>query len=97
MSKKYIDLAALLQVRFIDFNFVSSIQQFVLQHKNKNPTLNLIFLKCHANILDLCSKFLEAANKYNEVSLLPNISEEGNVRAKTNTILCAILAPDGKI
>ncbi|CAF5131693.1 unnamed protein product, partial [Rotaria magnacalcarata] len=50
---------------------------------------------CYARILDYKRKFVEAAQRYNELSLKSIVSSEERMRALNNALICAILAPAG--
>jgi COP9 signalosome complex subunit 4 len=50
---------------------------------------------CYARILDYKRKFVEAAQRYNELSLKSIVSGEERMRALDNALICAILAPAG--
>ena len=55
----------------------------------------LDFQACYARILDYKRKFVEAAQRYNELSLKSIISDGERTKALNNALICAILAPAG--
>ncbi len=50
---------------------------------------------CYARILDYKRKFVEAAQRYNELSLKSIVSGEERMKALDNALICAILASAG--
>lgn len=57
--------------------------------------LYVFFQACYARILDYKRKFVEAAQRYNELSLKSVVSNEERLKALDNALICAILAPAG--
>jgi len=55
----------------------------------------IIYKACHARILDYRRKYLEAGQKYHEMSLIEDISPPERVTALEKAIHCALLAPAG--
>ena len=65
-----------------------------------NPILSckssqIIYKACHARILDHRRKYLEAGQKYHEMSLMEEISDVDRTQALEKAIHCALLAPAG--
>lgn len=50
---------------------------------------------CYARILDYRRKFVEAAQRYNELSLRSIVNSDERMKALNNAMICAILAPAG--
>lgn len=61
-------------------------------NKNENK---IIYKACHARILDGRRKYLEASQKYHEMSLMESIGECERKVALEKSIHCALLAPAG--
>ena len=57
--------------------------------------INFFLQACYARILDYKRKFVEAAQRYNELSLKSIVSGEERMKALDNALICAILAPAG--
>jgi len=55
----------------------------------------IIYKACHARILDHRRKYLEAGQKYHEMSLMEEISDVDRTQALEKAIHCALLAPAG--
>jgi COP9 signalosome complex subunit 4 len=55
----------------------------------------LMFSLCQARILDSQRSFLEASSKYYDVSLETIVAEDERLRALSQSIVCAVLAPAG--
>jgi len=51
---------------------------------------------CYARVLDYRRKFIEAAQRYNELSYRSIISEEERMAALKNALICTVLASAGK-
>jgi COP9 signalosome complex subunit 4 len=51
---------------------------------------------CYARVLDYRRKFIEAAQRYNELSYRALIAEEERVTALKNALICTILASAGQ-
>ncbi|CAF1059776.1 unnamed protein product, partial [Didymodactylos carnosus] len=67
----------------------------LLQSETKNEELQILYKACYARILDYKRKFIEAAQRYNELSLKSIVSADERLRALNNALICAILAPAG--
>jgi COP9 signalosome complex subunit 4 len=55
----------------------------------------IIYKACHARILDGRRKYLEASQKYHEMSLMEDIQKDERTAALEKSIHCALLAPAG--
>jgi len=66
-----------------------------LVSQSKNKEYQIRYKACHARILDYRRKYLEAGQKYHEMSLMPEISSGERVQALEKAIHCALLAPAG--
>jgi len=55
----------------------------------------IIYKACHARILDGRRKYLEASQKYHEMSLMEDIQKDERAAALEKSIHCALLAPAG--
>ena len=51
---------------------------------------------CYARVLDYRRKFIEAAQRYNELSYRPIIHESERLTALRNALICTVLAPAGQ-
>ncbi|CAF3250381.1 unnamed protein product [Rotaria socialis] len=67
----------------------------LLQNDTRDEQLQILYRACYARILDYKRKFVEAAQRYNELSLKSIVSSEERMRALNNALICAILAPAG--
>lgn len=68
----------------------------LLQSETKNEQLQVYFKVCYARVLDFRRKFIEAAQRYNELSYRTIISESERLHALQNAMLCTILASAGQ-
>jgi len=59
------------------------------------PDLQVKYKLCYAKLLDFRKKFLEAARRYQELSLEPRLSLAEQNELLRHSILCAIIAPAG--
>ena len=62
----------------------------------KNEKLLILFKVCYARVLDYRRKFIEAAQRYNELSYNPLVHEEERMEALRHALICAILASAGQ-
>ncbi|CAF4921423.1 unnamed protein product, partial [Rotaria sp. Silwood1] len=67
----------------------------LLQNETRDEELQILYRACYARILDYKRKFVEAAQRYNELSLKSIVSGEERMKALDNALICAILAPAG--
>ena len=56
-----------------------------------------MFQVCYARVLDYRRKFIEAAQRYNELSYKTIVAEEERMTALRNALICTILAYAGKL
>ncbi|CAD5122598.1 DgyrCDS11010 [Dimorphilus gyrociliatus] len=59
--------------------------------------LQIYYKACYAKVLDYRRKFIEAAQKYNELSYKTEVDEPERMRALRNAIVCTILAKAGQV
>ncbi|CAG0889535.1 unnamed protein product [Darwinula stevensoni] len=69
----------------------------LLQAESKNEQLQIYYKVCYARVLDYRRKFIEAAQRYNELSYRGVIAESERMTALKNALICTILAAAGKI
>lgn len=69
----------------------------LLQNETKNEQLKIRYKVCYAQVLDYRRKFLEAAQRYNELSYRNEIHETERIKAVEKAIICVILAPAGQL
>ncbi|KAH7975938.1 hypothetical protein HPB52_006815 [Rhipicephalus sanguineus] len=67
----------------------------LLQAETKNEQLQIYYKVCYARVLDYRRKFIEAAQRYNELSYKPIIHEDERMTALRNALICTILASAG--
>nr|CAB3232900.1 COP9 signalosome subunit 4 [Phallusia mammillata] len=68
----------------------------LLQNETSNEQLQIHYKVCYARVLDYRRKFIEAAQRYNELSYKSAIHETERTRALEKALHCAILAPAGQ-
>jgi COP9 signalosome complex subunit 4 len=68
----------------------------LLQNESKSEELQVMYKVCYARVLDFRRKFIEAAQRYNELSYRPIIAEEERLTALRNALICTVLAPAGQ-
>ncbi|KAL3877789.1 hypothetical protein ACJMK2_035439 [Sinanodonta woodiana] len=68
----------------------------LLQAESNNDTLQILYKACYARVLDCRRKFIEAAQRYNELSYKSVIAEEEKMTALKNALICTILASAGQ-
>ena len=68
----------------------------LLQNETKDEKLQIHYKVCYARVLDYRRKFLEAAQRYNELSYKTAIHETERTKALEKALNCAILAPAGQ-
>lgn len=68
----------------------------LLQAESKDEQLQIYYKVCYARVLDYRRKFIEAAQRYNELSYRTIIHEEERMRALKNALICTILASAGQ-
>lgn len=75
----------LILINFFDF----------VKTESKNEKLQICYKVCYARVLDYRRKFIEAAQRYNELSYKPIISEDERKTALKNALICTVLASAG--
>jgi len=68
----------------------------LLQAESKNEELQIQYKVCYARVLDYRRKFIEAAQRYNELSYRTIIHESERKTALQNALHCTILASAGQ-
>lgn len=68
----------------------------LLQAESNNEQLQIYYKVCYARVLDYRRKFIEAAQRYNELSYRTIIQEEERMTALKNALICTILASAGQ-
>lgn len=69
----------------------------MLQAQTKNEQLQVHYKVCYARVLDSRRKFIEAAQRYNELSYKNIVHETERMECLKKAMICAILASAGKI
>ncbi|KAK7507736.1 hypothetical protein BaRGS_00000701 [Batillaria attramentaria] len=68
----------------------------LLQADTKNEELQIHYKACYARVLDFRRKFIEAAQRYNELSYKTIVAEGERLTALRNALICTILASAGQ-
>jgi len=68
----------------------------ILQSETKNEQLQIMHKVCYARVLDYRRKFIEAAQRYNELSYRTIVHEDERMQALKNALICAVLASAGQ-
>ncbi|XP_014207002.1 COP9 signalosome complex subunit 4 [Copidosoma floridanum] len=68
----------------------------LLQAESKNEQLQIYYKVCYARVLDYRRKFIEAAQRYNELSYRTIIHEDERMTALRNALMCTVLASAGQ-
>ncbi|XP_053995159.1 COP9 signalosome complex subunit 4 [Hylaeus anthracinus] len=68
----------------------------LLQAESKNEQLQIYYKVCYARVLDYRRKFIEAAQRYNELSYRSIIHEDERMTALRNALICTVLASAGQ-
>ncbi|CAG2167748.1 unnamed protein product [Oppiella nova] len=68
----------------------------LLQAETTNEQLQVMHKVCYARVLDYRRKFIEAAQRYNELSYRTIIHEDERMTALKNALICTILASAGQ-
>lgn len=68
----------------------------LLQNETKNEQLQIHYKVCYARVLDYRRKFIEAAQRYNELSYRTSIHESERMNALEKALHCTILASAGQ-
>ncbi|XP_019876196.1 COP9 signalosome complex subunit 4 [Aethina tumida] len=68
----------------------------LLQAESTNEQLQIYYKVCYARVLDYRRKFIEAAQRYNELSYRVIVREDERMRALRNALVCTVLASAGQ-
>lgn len=68
----------------------------LLQAESKDEKLQIYYKVCYARVLDYRRKFIEAAQRYNELSYRTIIAEDERTTALRNALICTVLASAGQ-
>lgn len=68
----------------------------LLQAETKNEELHVLYKVCYARVLDYRRKFIEAAQRYNELSYRTIVDEDERMTALKNALICTVLASAGQ-
>lgn len=68
----------------------------LLQAESRNEQLQIYYKVCYARVLDYRRKFIEAAQRYNELSYRTIIHEDERMTALRNALICTVLASAGQ-
>ncbi|XP_041363453.1 COP9 signalosome complex subunit 4-like [Gigantopelta aegis] len=68
----------------------------LLQADSQNEKLQIHYKACYARVLDFRWKFIEAAQRYNELSYKTIVAEDERLTALKNALICTILASAGQ-
>ncbi|XP_002153955.4 COP9 signalosome complex subunit 4 isoform X1 [Hydra vulgaris] len=63
---------------------------------SENEKLDILYRVCYARVLDYRRKFIEAAQRYNELSYNTRVHETERMEALRHALICTILASAGK-
>uniref|UniRef100_A0A8C4R3L4 COP9 constitutive photomorphogenic homolog subunit 4 (Arabidopsis) n=1 Tax=Eptatretus burgeri TaxID=7764 RepID=A0A8C4R3L4_EPTBU len=68
----------------------------LLQNESTNEQLQIHYKVCYARVLDYRRKFIEAAQRYNELSYKSIVAEKERMEALKHALHCTILASAGQ-
>lgn len=68
----------------------------MLQAETKNEELQVMYRVCYARVLDYRRKFIEAAQRYNELSYRTIVDEGERMTALKKALICTVLASAGQ-
>lgn len=68
----------------------------MLQAETKNEQLQVMYKVCYARVLDYRRKFIEAAQRYNELSYRTIVDEHERMTALKKALICTVLASAGQ-
>lgn len=68
----------------------------LLQAETKSEELQVLYKVCYARVLDYRRKFIEAAQRYNELSYRSIVDEGERMTALKNALICTVLASAGQ-
>lgn len=68
----------------------------ILQADTKDEKLQILYKVCYARVLDYRRKFIEAAQRYNELSYRTIVDEGERMTALKKALICTVLASAGQ-
>lgn len=68
----------------------------MLQTETKSENLQILYKVCYARVLDYRRKFIEAAQRYNELSYRSEVDEDERLVALKKALICTVLASAGQ-
>lgn len=68
----------------------------VLQAETKDEQLSVLYKVCYARILDHRRKFIEAAQRYLDLSYRPIVDKQERLTALNKAVICTILSSSGR-
>ncbi|KAG5894478.1 hypothetical protein JTB14_032506 [Gonioctena quinquepunctata] len=68
----------------------------LLQAESRNEQLQIYYKVCYARVLDYRRKFIEAAQRYNELSYRSIVHDDERMTALRNALVCTVLASAGQ-
>lgn len=68
----------------------------LLQAETKKPELHVLYKICYARVLDYRRRFIEAAQRYNELSYRTIVDEGERLTALKSALTCTVLASAGQ-
>ncbi|XP_050077839.1 COP9 signalosome complex subunit 4 [Anopheles maculipalpis] len=68
----------------------------ILQADTKDEMLQILYKVCYARVLDYRRKFIEAAQRYNELSYRTIVDEGERMTALKKALICTVLASAGQ-
>lgn len=69
----------------------------MLQAQTQNEQLQVHYKVCYARVLDYRRKFIEAAQRYNELSYKTIVDENERIECLKKAMICTVLASAGKL
>jgi len=66
------------------------------KHESDNEKLSILYKVCYARVLDYRRKFIDAGQRYNELSYNIHIHEAERMEALRHSLICTILASAGR-
>ncbi|KAL9875422.1 COP9 signalosome complex subunit 4-like [Glossina fuscipes fuscipes] len=68
----------------------------LLQAETNNEEMQILYKVCYARVLDYRRKFIEAAQRYNELSYRSIVDEGERMTALKKALICTVLASAGQ-
>jgi COP9 signalosome complex subunit 4 len=68
----------------------------MLQSETKDTNFQVLYKVCYARVLDYRRKFIEAAQRYNELSYRSEVEEDERLIALRKALICTVLASAGQ-